>query len=513
MPEVLSLQHVPAHKRQTEARKLAAVEAQKTFNLAVGPLIRTMLLELSASEHILCLFMHHIVFDGWSEGLLLSELRNLYDAIETSQTPNISKLPIQYKDFTLWQQKRLNETALVKQLGYWQQRLGKQSSVLELLTDYPRSGTRTFRAGYESLLLPKSLTDSLKQLAQQTGSTLFMVLLATFQILLYRYTDQEKISVGVPVAGRNRIETEPLIGVFMNTLVLQGDFYTRHTVRTFLSQIRDISLEAYSNQEIPFEKLVEGLRPERVAMRWPLFQAMFNFRNIQNLNIQNTTDISSSPLQMTPFKFNWGNIGGLDLSLEIKESHEALYCQFSYPTDLFQASTIKRLVQHFRVLLEGIVSNPDESITTLPLLTPAEQQKMLFDWNQSHSTSPVALDSASLDSAALDSDFLYVHNLVESQVKRTPDAVAVVFENERLTYHQLNRAANQLARHLLQQGVGPNTAIGICVERSLEMVIGLLAILKAGGAYVPLEPTYPQKRLAFMLQDSNPSVLLTQSHL
>lgn len=501
VPEIVSLQHLPDQEREAEARKLAMVAARKTFDLAVGPLIRTMLLELSESEHILFLLMHHIVFDGWSEGLLLSELRHLYDGMAkpsqretlTNQKSQIPELPIQYKDFSLWQQQCLSSTALVKQLSYWRQHLGTHSSALELLTDYPRSGTRTFRAGSESLILPQSLTQSLKQLSQEAGVTLFMTLLATFQILLHRYTGQEKIAVGVPVAGRNRLETESLLGVFMNTLVLQTDFSTFNTFWTLLDQVRQISLEAYSHQDLPFEKLVEVLQPERIANRWPLFQVMFNFRNIPNAG-----NPTSSPLQITPFKFDWGNIGGLDLSLEIKESHEALHCHLSYPTDLFQANTVKHLIEHFKILLEGIVSNPDTSISTLPLMTSDEQHLVLFEWNKTH---------------IIYSEPLCVHKLVEAQVKRTPDAVAAVFENEQLTYHQLNCAANQLARYLQQQGIGPDMPIGICVERSLDMVVGLLAILKAGSPYVPLDPEYPQERLNFMMQDSNIFMLLTQSHL
>ena len=493
VPEVVDLQHFPARHQEAEVRKLAMVESQKTFDLATGPLIKATLLQLSEFEHILFLLMHHIVFDGWSEGLLLSELRNIYGAIATGQEPDLPELSIQYKDFTLWQKKRLNEATLVKQLSYWQKQLDNHSSTLELLTDYSRSDTRTFRAGYESLILSESLTQSLKQLSRQVGVTLFMTLLATFQVLLYRHTDQEKIAVGVPVAGRNRIETESLVGVFMNTLVLQTDFAADLTFRNLLNQVRKISLEAFSHQELPFEKLVEVLQPERIANRWPLFQVMFNFRNIPD-----TKDNSASSLQITPFKFNWGKIGGLDLSLEIKESHDLLHCEFSYPTDLFQASTVKRLVGHFRILLESVISNLDQPVGTIPLLTSSEQHLILFEWNNTQAAYP---------------DHLYVHDLVEAQAGRTPNAVAIVFEDQQLTYHQLNCAANQLAHYLQQQGIGPDVATGICVERSLDMVISLLAILKAGSYYVPLDPEYPQERLGFMLRDSNVSVLLTQSHL
>jgi len=492
-PAVIDLRALPLQQQEAEARKLAAAEAQKNFNLAAGPLIQAVLLQLSESDHILLLLMHHIIFDGWSEGILLEELKSLYNANSTSQPENLPELPIQYKDFACWQQKRLDEPFLAEQLSYWRQQIAGDLPVFELPTDYPRSNKLTFRARYVSLRLPESLTRSIKGLSQQSGATLFMTLLTSFQVLLYRYTDQERLTVGVPVAGRNRPETEALIGVFMNTLVLQGDLSGNPTFRQFLGQVRQGSLGAFSHQELPFEKLVEVLNPTRVTSRWPLFQVMFNFRNIPSTKLANTES-----MQIEPFDFDWGMIGGLDLSLEIEERAEGLDCHFSYPADLFQENTIQRLAGHFRTLLENAVADPDQSIGSLTLMTPDEQHQVLVDYNRTQVNYP---------------DQSCVHDLVEAQARRTPDSVAVVFEGEHLSYRQLNQAANRLANHLRKHGIGPDTTVGFCVERSLDMVVGLLAILKAGGAYVPLDPEYPRERLDFMVKDSNLSVLLTQNRL
>lgn len=492
-PAVIDLRALPLQQQEAEARKLAAAEAQKNFNLAAGPLIQAVLLQLSESDHILLLLMHHIIFDGWSEGILLEELKSLYNANSTSQPENLPELPIQYKDFACWQQKRLDKPFLAEQLSYWRQQIAGDLPVFELPTDYPRSNKLTFRARYVSLRLPESLTRSIKGLSQQSGATLFMTLLTSFQVLLYRYTDQERLTVGVPVAGRNRPETEALIGVFMNTLVLQGDLSGNPTFRQFLGQVRQGSLGAFSHQELPFEKLVEVLNPTRVTSRWPLFQVMFNFRNIPSTKLANTES-----MQIEPFDFDWGMIGGLDLSLEIEERAEGLDCHFSYPADLFQENTIQRLAGHFRTLLENAVADPDQSIGSLTLMTPDEQHQVLVDYNRTQVNYP---------------DQSCVHDLVEAQARRTPDSVAVVFEGEHLSYRQLNQAANRLANHLRKHGIGPDTTVGFCVERSLDMVVGLLAILKAGGAYVPLDPEYPRERLDFMVKDSKLSVLLTQNRL
>jgi non-ribosomal peptide synthetase component F len=524
-PTVLDLRSLPQHQI-SEARTRAIAAAQEPFDLAIGPLIRAVLLQLSASDHILVLLMHHIVFDGWSETLLLKELDSLYCAIATHQIPDLPELPIQYQDFACWQQQRLQGAVLDEHLKYWQQQLGEHRSILELPADYPRSTVRTFQAQSVSLRLPESFTQSLQSLSQQAGATLFMTLLAAFQTLLYRYTEQEKLAVGVPVAGRNRTEIEALIGVFMNTLVLQSDLSGNPTFREFLDHVRQLSLEAYRHQELPFEKLVEALNPDRFTNRWPLFQVLFNFRNLPRSHPRPTETTPTKPLLIEPFEVNWGIMGGLELSLEIEAGSEGLDCQFSYPAELFAEQTIRRFAQHFKTLLENIIQHPDQSIDRLTFITPEERHQILVEWNQTevqncdrHSlferTSEHNPEDASEHIFKHISESIpeTVHGLVEAQVQRTPDAIAVVFEDQQLTYQQLNQAANQLAYDLKQQGIGPDVLVGICIERSLEMVIGVLATLKAGGAYVPLDAEYPPERLAFMVQDSQLSVILTQSSL
>jgi amino acid adenylation domain-containing protein len=500
-PEIIDLNYLPKAQRETEAREIGKREAQKNFDLTTGPLIRGVLLRLSDLDHILLLLIHHLVFDGWSERIFLEELRTLYSAFSqtknnggtSNQKINLPDLPIQYKDFTLWQQKRLNEALLSDQLNYWQRKLGDGQSTLKLPTDSPRPNKRTFEAKSESILLPKSLTESLQSLSQMERVTSFMTLLAVFQTLLHRYTGQETINVGVPIAGRNNSETEPLIGLFMNTLVMSSDFFGNPTFRQLLAHVKQVSLQAFSHQELPFEKLVEVLQPVRERNTWPLFQVLLNFRNLPK-----THSPTKGNFTIEPYSFEWGIIGGLDLVLDINTVPDGLYCQFSYPVELFRKKTIQSLAKHFRVLLESALANSGQPIGTLNLLTKEEQHQILIEWNNTQVDYP---------------ENICVHELVEKQVESTPNAVAVVFEEHKFTYEQLNQSANQLAHYLKNQGIPSETTIGICVESSLDMVIGLLGVLKAGCAYVPMDPKYPQERLEFMAHDSNISLLLTQKHV
>ena len=500
-PEIIDLDYLPEPQRETEARKIAKIEAHKKLDLITGPLIRGVLLRLSDQDHILLLLMHHLVFDGWSESIFLGELGTLYNAFSqtkiygatSKQAIELPELPIQYKDFTLWQQKRLNEACLSDHLNYWQTKLGNALSTLKLQTDYSRPNKRTFQAKSESILIPHSLVESLKSFSQTEGVTPFMTLLALFQTLLHRYTGQETINVGVPVAGRNRSETEHLIGLFMNTLVMSSEFINYPTVRQLLAQVKQVTLQAFSHQELPFEKLVEVLHPIRESNTWPLFQVLFNFRNLPQPQACTTDN-----LLIEPYSFEWGIIGGLDLILDIKNCAEGIYCQFRYPAELFREQTIQSFAKHFRNLLENAIANPDKPVSILNLLTQEEYHQVVTEWNDTQVEYP---------------NKFCVHELVEKQVKLTPNAVAVVFEQQNLTYEQLNQSANQFAHYLNKQGIRSEATIGICVESSLEMVIGLLGVLKAGCAYVPLDPRYPHERLEFMAQDSNISLLLTQEHL
>ncbi|MEH2080879.1 MAG: condensation domain-containing protein [Nostoc sp.] len=453
------------------------------------------------SEHILLLTLHHIIFDGWSMGVLLKELAVVYQAFCTGKPSTLSELPIQYADFAYWQRQHLQGEVLESQLAYWKTQLGGNLSVLELPTDKRRSPVQTFRGARQHLLLPKSLTQSLMVLSQREGATLFMTLLAAFQILLYRYTGSDDIVVGSPIAGRNRTETEKLIGVFINTLVLRTYIDGKLGFRELLAQVRKIAIDAFAHSCIPFEKLVEELQQNRDLSHTPLFQVLFQLRNVPN----ETAEVQG--LRFEDFQFNRG-IAAFDLTLDIVDTPAGLACQFEYNTDLFYAATIDRMAGHFQTLLEGIVANLEQPIAQLPILTAAEQHKLLVEWNNTQTDYPK--DKC-------------IHQLFEAQVERTPDALVVVFVDERseasrrvdeqLTYHELNCRANQLAHYLRSLGVTPEVLVGICVERSLDMVVGLLAILKAGGAYVPLDPEYPQDRLSFMLEDAQVGVLLTQQHL
>jgi len=495
---IIDLRKLPETEREAEAQRQAIQEAQQPFDLAKGPLWRVKLLHLTTEEHVLLLSMHHIVYDGWSLGVLFRELAALYQAFSTNQsslghatlTP-LPELPIQYADFAVWQRQWLSGEVLESQLNYWKQQLSGNLPVLQLPTDYPRPPVQTYRGTSQSLVLPLDLTAALKSLSQQSGVTLFMTLLAAFQTLLYRYTEQEDIIVGSPIANRNRREIEGLIGFFANTLVLRTDLSGNPTFRELLRRVSQVTSGAYGHQDLPFEKLVEELQPERDLSRTPLFQVMFVLLNTP-----------TSPLELPGLAINSLNVPSgttkFDLTLYVEDTAQGLRGSLSYNTDLFDTATISRMLGHFQTLLEGIVANPEQRLEDLPLLTAAEQHQLLVEWNDTRADYPK--DAC-------------IHQLFEAQVERTPDAVAMVFEREQLTYRELNCRANQLARYLRSLGVEPEVLVGICVERSLEMVVGLLGILKTGGAYVPLDPAYPQERLAFMLEDAQVPVLLTQQPL
>ncbi|GAB1537596.1 hypothetical protein NUACC21_02410 [Scytonema sp. NUACC21] len=376
---------------------------------------------------------------------------------------------------------------LTKQLAYWKEKLEGAPALLELPTDRPRPPIQTYRGAIEKFALSKELSSALAALSQRQGVTLFMTLLAAFQILLYRYTNQTDICVGTPIANRNGKEIEGLIGLFANTLVLRSDLSGNPSFRDLLSQVREVALGAYAHQDLPFEQLVEGLQPERSLSHTPLFQVMF------------TLQAALSELQFPGLKGNLlpaeSSTAKFDLTLVLENTNAGLMGVIEYNTDLFDTTTIARMVGHYQTLLSAVVVNPHQKISELPLLTATEQHQFLLLWNDTQADYPKQL---------------CLHSLFEQQVKKTPDAVAVVFENEQLTYTQLNAKANQLAHHLRELGVKPEVLVAICVERSIEMLVGLLAILKAGGAYVPLDPIYPPERLAYILEDSGVKVLLTQ---
>ena len=488
---LIDLSELPESQREAESRHLVIEEGQRLFNLAHGPLVRATLLRLRDEEHVLLLTMHHIISDDWTIGVFFQELTALYEAYSAGEPSPLPELPIQYADYAIWQREWLSGERLEQQLSYWKKQLSGSLPVLELPTDRPRPARQTFRGASQSLVLPKRLTEELKTLSQRERVTLFMTLLAAFQTLLSRHTGQEDILVGSPIANRNSVETEALIGFFLNTLVLRTDLSGDPTFRELLGRVREVALGAYAHQDLPFEKLVEELQPERSLSHTPLFQVLFVLRN---------TPRPAMKLEGLTLSLLESDIGAakFDLNLFMVEEAEGLKGSLEYNTDLFDASTIKRMLGHFQVLLEGIVADPEQRLSALPLLTEPERHQLLVEWNDTATDYPRQQ---------------CIHDLFESQVERTPDWIAVVFEDQQLTYSELNRRANQVAHYLRKRSVGPEVRVGICVERSIEMMVGLLGILKAGGAYVPLDPQYPQERLAFMLEDSEVPVLLTQQRL
>ena len=487
---VVDLQGVPDAAR--EAQRLAAAEMLRPFDLVRGPLLRFTLFPLADDDAIVLFVVHHIIADGWSFNVLFRELRTLYEAFSAGRPSPLPDLPIQYADFAVWQRQGLRGEFLESQVSYWRRQLAGRLPALELPTDRPRPPVETYRGATHMVSLPLPLSKALKAVSLSEGATLFMTLLAALKTLLHRYTGAEDVLVGSPTAGRSRSEIEGLIGLFVNTLVLRTDLSGNPSFREFLGRVRDMALGAYANPDVPFERLVEVLHPERDLSRNPLFQVMFI---LQNASMMPTLDLPG--LILRPLQVETGT-SKFDLTLSLGETEQGLVGTLEYNTDLFDAATIVRLWGHFQTLLEGIVADPGQRLSRIPLLSASERHQLVVQWNRT--AKPYAQDRC-------------VHHLLEGQAERTPDAVALVDEDTQLTYRDLHYRADRLARHLRRLGVGPDVLVGICVERSLEMVVGLLGILKAGGAYVPLDPAYPPGRLAFMLEDAQIPVLVTQQSL
>ena len=485
------LRILPASEREDEVQRLATLEAHTSFDLAIGPLVRARVLRLDENEHVGLLTMHHIVADGWSIGILIRELAILYEAYCSGRPSPLPALPIQYADFAHWQRQWLTGEVLDTQLSYWKQRLLGAPPLMELLADYPRPAIQSFRGTYQSVLLPKAVGDGLKALSRRQGVTLFMTLFAAFQILLHRYTNQDDLVVGTPIANRTRLETEGLIGFFVNTLVLRTNLADNPGFPDLLRRVREVCLGAYAHQDVPFERLVEELHLARDLSRNPLFQVMFVLQNAAVRTLE-LPGMSLSPVEIDSGTTHF------DLTLHIADTEPGLNVTFAYNTDLFEASTIARMLGYFGTLLEAVVATPERHLSELTALSEVERQQILVTWNGTHT--PCLNDRS-------------VPQLFETQVAKTPDAIALVFEDERLTYRELNRRANQLANHLRVLGVGSEVPVGICLNYSTEAIVGLLGILKAGGVYLPLDPAYPKARLAFMLEDAEVPILLTQKAL
>ncbi|MED1960753.1 condensation domain-containing protein, partial [Brevibacillus formosus] len=491
--DILDLRDLSAETKEKKIEQLAEAEAARAFSLGQGPLIRATMIQTDDQSYVFLINMHHIISDGWSMGIFYRELLANYEAFSKQETPELADLPIQYADFATWQREWLDGEILEQQVAYWKEKLSGAEPLLALPTDRSRPAVQSYKGAIYTKTFSADLLAKLKVLSQESNSTLFMTLLAAFQTLLYRYSGQEDIVVGSPVAGRNRQETENLIGFFVNTLALRTNVTGDVTFTELLARVRETALEAYAHQDLPFEKLVDELQLERSLSYSQLFQIMFVLQNFP-LEEATTSGIQLTPLDserhLTTSKF--------DLTLTMREQADGLVASFEYSTDLFDRSTIERMTGHLQNLLEAIIAQPEQSIEKLDLLRESERNKQVIELNNTASDYP--RDKT-------------VPQLFAETAAQYPNRIAVVAGEEQLTYAELEAKANQLANYLQKQGVEKGTFVGLCVERSSDMLVGMLGILKAGGAYVPLDPAYPQERLAFMLADAQISILLTQEHL
>ncbi len=491
VPTVVDLSAWRDGTAEEELQRRLQEESRRPFDFTRDLLLRALVVRVSATEHTLMLTMHHIISDGWSIGILFREISALYTTYCLGEAPSLPELPIQFADFVHWERDAVQSAAMEKPLAYWKAQLGGTLPVVELPVDHPRSLAPMSRGAAYAVTLPKPLTNALKALGQQEGATLFMTLLAAFQVLLNRWTGQDDIVVGSVVAGRRKVELEKLIGFFVNTLVFRGDLKGNPTFRELLARVRETSLGALAHQDLPFDRLVKELRPDRTLTRNPLFQVMFVLQNAP----MSPTELPR--LTLEPIEVDTGTTK-FDLTLSMMEMPQGLRAALEYNADLFEPSTIARILGCFQTLLEGIVTHPEQRIARLPLLTPAERHQVLSGWNQTASSFPREKT---------------IVDLFDEQVALAPTAVAVQFEDRELTYAQLDARANELAVRLRAAGVRPDVLVGLCLERSIELIVSLVAILKAGGAYVSLDPAYPKERLVFMLEDITAPVLITQRNL
>ncbi|HEX8475509.1 MAG TPA: amino acid adenylation domain-containing protein [Pyrinomonadaceae bacterium] len=486
---IVDLQDVPEDERMARAQNLTKEEAQRPLSLTSGPLLRVTLLRLSPEEHILLLVIHHIVSDGWSIGVLIRELATLYPAFSAGKSSPLPELDVQYADYAQWQREWLQGEVQEKQLAYWKQKLGGDIPTINLPTDRPYPQVQTFHGATESFILSKSLTESLKALSQREGVTLYMTLLAAFKTLLHRYTQQDEIIVGTDIANRTQPETEVLIGFFVNQLVLHTDLKGNPSFRELLKRVREVTLDAYAHQDLPFEQLVDALQPKRNLSRTPLYQVVFA---LENLPVE---PLTLPGLTLKPIEMHSGT-AKFELILSMSDSTQGINGTFEYNTDIFNADTIRRLVGHYETLLAAVAADPEQRVSDLTLLTEPERQQLLDEWNDSRKDYP--------------QDVCF-HSLFEAQAERTPDAIAAVCGTERLTYRELNERANGLAWQLAARGVGADVVVGLLAERSLDFITAALAIFKAGGAYLPLDPLYPAPRILQVVERSGVDLVLSAS--
>ncbi len=488
---LIDLSDLPETDREAEAKRILGSEGRRPFDLGEGPLIRSLLLRMKDDDHILLVTTHHIVTDGWSMGIFHHELMKLYEAFAAGRPSPLPELPIQYADYAVWHRKWFEGSVYESQLAYWKKQFATLPPVLELPTDHPRSTShayRAYRGETQTLHLSKELTRRINEFCRTEGATPFMTLLAAFKVLLHRYTGEADIVVGSPIAGRCLAETEPLIGLFINVLALRVNLAGNPTFREVLARVKDTALGAYAHQDLPFETLVRELQPDRTLANNPIFQVMFVLQN-EPIPPLEFGGLKTGHVQVDNVTTNF------DLTLDITERDEQFQIKFECNADLFEPQTISRMMGHFEMLLAGIADDPSQRISQLPLLTEPERKQVLVEWVDTKTPYPANQCIA---------------QLFDEQVAANPNSIAVVCAREKLTYAELNARANRLAHYLRERGIGPDTRVGLCVERSPDLIVALLGILKAGGAYVPLDPDYPIARLQLMIEDADAHLLLTQ---
>ncbi|MGZ4165066.1 MAG: condensation domain-containing protein, partial [Tumebacillaceae bacterium] len=489
---MIDLQAFAETEREEVALRIAVSKAQQPFDLQNDLLIRARLLKLGTEQHMLLVITHHIANDGWSTGVFYSELKALYEAYLAGAASPLPELPVQYADFAEWQRNWMQGDVLETQLAYWKQQLSGDLPILKVQSDRPRPAKSVCQGATLAMEVPHSLAKQLHQLSQRMGTSLYMPMLAAYQTLMYRYSGQEDFLIGSPIANRNHREIEGLIGFFVNMLTLRADLSGNPTFEELIQRVQQVALDAFAHQDLPFEKLVEELQPDRDLSQSPLFNAVFALQNApRELWESNGLRLESVPIETEQTVF--------DLTLQATEEGETLTLEAFYNAEMYNRDTIERMLQHFERVLQGMVDDPSLPIDDVVLLSEQESHQLLVEWNDTATAYPKTSNLAAL---------------FEEQVAQTPDAVAVVaFDEEPLTYRELNERANQVARHLQKQGVQQGQTVGLCVERSLEMIVGLLGIVKAGAAYVPLDVNYPTERLRFMMEDAQVSLLVTQSPL
>ncbi|MHB2147695.1 amino acid adenylation domain-containing protein [Calditrichota bacterium LG25] len=485
------LSNLPEAEREKKLNEILKAENSRPFDLSKGPLLRVHLIRLQKNEHVLSIIMHHIISDGWSVGIFVNEFSQLYNQFVKNEPPSLPPLKIQYADFAVWQKKKLETEIKEKQLPYWKQKLSSSPPVLELPTDHPRPAIKSYRGSHRQAALKGEIVEKVRRLAQQNNTTLFMTLLSAFYALLYRYSNQDDICVGTPIANRNRAETEGLIGFFVNTLVLRNDLSGEPSFKEILERTRSMALEAFSNQDLPFEMLVEELQPERSMSHTPLFQVMFVYQNALDGALQ-LPDLKVEPLPLR------NENAKFDLTLTVAELADEFALDVEFDTDLFEPDTIDRMLTHFQQILRAAVEQPEVPVTRLDLLTEREKKLLLDEWIPRGPVFPPEK---------------CIHQWFEEQAEKFADRPALTFEGQHITYGELNRRANQLAHYLLEHDVQPDDLIAIYSERAPHLIVAILAVLKAGAAYLPIDPVYPPERIAFMLEDAEAKIVLTQSAL